>query len=261
LGNLAASDPSARDLQQLKANPRQYLLDSTRECVQLFMNRMFVLPAKKVDIGTLPGAVVELPEPNTQIPRGQPIPKPKPPTRWEKFAAEKGIKKHKKQRMEFDDQKDGELRPRWGYKRANNISDEWVVEHNPGEEMADPSWVDPFTKKTQEKKERVTKQTMRTARNREEAAEMRKSINIARQSTISMGKFDAVLPNEKPHKERQKFQPVINPAEKKKSLKVLDKILGEEGAINSTQVANKIIREDQQQRSMQERKPQKRRRK
>ena len=63
----------------------------------------------------LPGSQAELPPPSTVLPREKPIPKAAPPTRWELFAKEKGIKKRKRERMVFDDEKK-EWAPRWGYK-------------------------------------------------------------------------------------------------------------------------------------------------
>ena len=58
----------------------------------------------------------ELPPGTTLLPREKPVPEPRPETRWERFAKEKGIKKRKKSsRMVYDEQK-GEWRPRWGYK-------------------------------------------------------------------------------------------------------------------------------------------------
>jgi regulator of ribosome biosynthesis len=60
------------------------------------------------------------------------IPKEKPLTRWEKYAKLKGIKKQKKERMVWDEEAQ-EFRPRWGYKRANSIKDQWLVEAKPGD--------------------------------------------------------------------------------------------------------------------------------
>jgi hypothetical protein len=54
------------------------------------------------------------------------VPKPKPPTKWEKFAKAKGIQKTKRSRMVFDEATD-QYKPRYGYGRASN-KDEWVVE-------------------------------------------------------------------------------------------------------------------------------------
>jgi regulator of ribosome biosynthesis len=57
----------------------------------------------------------ELPKPTTVLPREKPAPKPKEETRWEAFAKEKGIKKRKRERMVWDEEKK-EWAPRWGYK-------------------------------------------------------------------------------------------------------------------------------------------------
>jgi hypothetical protein len=44
------------------------------------------------------GRVAFLPEPQTPVPREKPLPAQKEKTKWEKFAAEKGIVKRKKSR-------------------------------------------------------------------------------------------------------------------------------------------------------------------
>ena len=57
------------------------------------------------------------------------MPKPKPLTKWEKFAKAKGIQKKKKDKMVWDEDF-GEWRRRWGYKKANNPldKDNWIIE-------------------------------------------------------------------------------------------------------------------------------------
>ena len=47
--------------------------------------RAFPLPSQS----TTDGDTIPLPAPTTHLPRSQPVPKPKPLTRWQKFAAEK----------------------------------------------------------------------------------------------------------------------------------------------------------------------------
>lgn len=47
--------------------------------------------------------VIELPEPIMLLPREKPLPEPKPTTKWEKFAREKGIKKRKHSRLIWDE--------------------------------------------------------------------------------------------------------------------------------------------------------------
>ena len=83
--------------------------ERARDSVQLIVGRLFSLPSEPADHGRL----ADLPAPTTVLPREKPIPKPKPPTRWEQFAKEKGIQKKKKDRMVYDDATK-EWRPQWG---------------------------------------------------------------------------------------------------------------------------------------------------
>lgn len=46
---------------------------------------------------------VDLPEPRYNLPREKPLPTPKPLTKWQKFAIEKGIKKTPKPKTTWDD--------------------------------------------------------------------------------------------------------------------------------------------------------------
>lgn len=46
---------------------------------------------------------VDLPEPRYNLPREKPLPTPKPLTKWQKFAIEKGIKKTPKPKATWDD--------------------------------------------------------------------------------------------------------------------------------------------------------------
>lgn len=63
------------------------------------MNKIWELPTEKVDEVT----VAVLPKVTYIIPRAQPVPKPKAPTKWERFAKEKGIEKKKKDKLKWDD--------------------------------------------------------------------------------------------------------------------------------------------------------------
>jgi regulator of ribosome biosynthesis len=60
--------------------------------VQGLFDKVFNLPVTKSDAGPL----ANLPYPKTPIPREKPVPQPKPPTKWEAFAKEKGIQKKQK---------------------------------------------------------------------------------------------------------------------------------------------------------------------
>jgi regulator of ribosome biosynthesis len=71
-----------------------------------------------------------LPPPTTPLPREKPLPAEKQQTKWEKFAAKKGIKDKKRGegKMVFDEEK-GEWVPKWGYKGRNKDGEgDWIVE-------------------------------------------------------------------------------------------------------------------------------------
>lgn len=70
----------------------------------------------------------ELPLGTTLLPREKPVPKMKATTKWEKFAAEKGITKKKKTNLTYDANAD-EYRPTWGYgSKKNDPMQDWLVE-------------------------------------------------------------------------------------------------------------------------------------
>lgn len=50
--------------------------------------------------------VAKLPKPTTILPRIRKVPGPKPLTKWEKFAKEKGIKKKKRDKKVYDKELD-----------------------------------------------------------------------------------------------------------------------------------------------------------
>jgi len=66
--------------------------------------------------------------------------------------------------------------------------------------------------------------------------------SMARKSTISMGKFNKALQNEKPEKERKKFTPLVTKEEKTNNLKLLEKVLGSDVSFNTNKAANKVMR-------------------
>ncbi len=88
-------------------------------------------------------------------------------TKWEQFAKLKGIQKKGKNAMVFDEEKQ-EYLPRFGYKRANDSSKSWVIEHKEGQDA--DSKVDPFTRLEQEKKERVARNKQQQLHNLQRAA-------------------------------------------------------------------------------------------
>jgi regulator of ribosome biosynthesis len=87
------------------------------------------------------------------MPREKPVPEPKPETKWEKFAREKGIKKTKRDRMVYDETTD-EIRPRYGYKRVSDeVEDVPIIEVKNGQ---DP-FADPWEARNKDKKTKVAK--------------------------------------------------------------------------------------------------------
>lgn len=70
-----------------------------------------------------------LPPPTTPLPREKPLPAKKEQTKWEKFAAKKGIKDKKKEGKLVFDEETQEWVPKWGYKGKNKDGEgDWIVE-------------------------------------------------------------------------------------------------------------------------------------
>jgi len=235
LGYLYACDSQPIDSASLLNQKEDFLKNLARDNSQLLLNAIFSLPTTRVD----DGVVADLPPPKTPLPREKPIPKPKPLTRWEKFAKVKGIQKKKRSKMVFDETYQ-EYKPRYGYKRANDEINDWLIEV--------PSNADPmenqFEKKTKEKKERVEKNKQNQKKNVERALNIRKvngggkimkeqkkkelesAIRVTKTSTASLGKFDAKLKDEPKVKnsyQRRHYDPVTigGEVEKQKSLELL----------------------------------------
>lgn len=113
------------------------------------MKKIFQCPSEKSEAGPL----AVLPEEVSRLPREKRVPDPKPETKWEKFAREKGIQKKKRDRMVFDELTQS-FAPRYGYKRAKSgIEEHAVVEVKRGH---DPN-IDPWEAADKDKKERVKK--------------------------------------------------------------------------------------------------------
>lgn len=90
-----------------RSNPHLYLKSLTRDNVQLLINSIWELPVERVD----EVIVAKLPEPKYILPRSRVIPKPKPLTKWQKFAQQKGIQTKKKSKSKL--QWDAELKVRF----------------------------------------------------------------------------------------------------------------------------------------------------
>lgn len=109
---------------QTRASLNPHLLALALTSTQSLISALFNLPVHPSDNGP----TAKLPNPVTQLPREKPLPKAKPPTKWERFAKEKGISHSKKERDVWDDDKQEWVR-RWG-KGGKNKEQEgaWLTE-------------------------------------------------------------------------------------------------------------------------------------
>ena len=105
-------------------------MEVARAITQSLANKLFAQPAEPVQGGRL----AQLPPPTTVLPREKPLPKPKPLTKWQKFAQEKGIKKRKRSKLEFDEAS-GDWKRRHGYQRANDEIDVPIIEAKPTDKV------------------------------------------------------------------------------------------------------------------------------
>jgi len=183
------------------SDPSLNLTSLTRDNAQLLVNKLFTtLPLEqvvdKVKAGTTGGSgsggattvgvirgslacakIPELRKPHVRLPRQKPVPKPKEPTRWEKFAAEKGIHKKKKSKL-VRDEVTGEWGRAYGYgsiKQKAEKRNNWAVEEKGvvggiGASAARHEDGDVFAKKKAEKQLETAKQKMRELRNKVEGA-------------------------------------------------------------------------------------------
>jgi regulator of ribosome biosynthesis len=84
--------------------------------------RIWECPIEPTEFGPAAKLPSEFDKEATKLPRAKRIPEPKPETRWEKFAKEKGIKKKKRERMVYDENTD-QFAPRYGYKRVGSAEE------------------------------------------------------------------------------------------------------------------------------------------
>jgi len=154
LAHLSVFDQSNVDKEKLADS--SYLLSKAKETFIAFFSQLSGLDHESE-------TTVKLPNPVLEIPREKPLPAEKPKTRWEKFVEQKDLKFEKKEKKEFDE-KTGEWKLRYGYKRANDPNDQWLIE------VPNDSTQDPFEKLSKDKKQRVQDQEKRERRNKKRAA-------------------------------------------------------------------------------------------
>ncbi|AOW25787.1 hypothetical protein MEM_00087 [Candida albicans L26] len=177
LGNLATFDPNPLDNEKLLSKDESikedHLQSVTRDNVQLLINQILSLPVKITTEthGSSTGqnstmTLIQLPEPTTILPREKPIPKAKPLTKWQQFAARKGIKPKAKDGKMVYDEDTGEWVPKWGYKGKNkSIDDQWLVEVDDKVKNTEDELIDPRTLKRAERKKLIKKNELQHKRN------------------------------------------------------------------------------------------------
>jgi regulator of ribosome biosynthesis len=168
LGLLAVYDPQPLNHLKLSdtTNKEKYLKETTCDNVQLLINQILSLPLQKKDNLTL----VTLPNPIFKLPREKSIPKAKELTRWEKFAAKKGIhKKGKEGKLIFDEETQQWVN-KWGYKGANKkLDNQWAVEvpSSNNNDNNDNNLLDPRQLRRDERKKLIKRNLLQQKRNRE----------------------------------------------------------------------------------------------
>lgn len=175
LGNLATFDSNPLDNNKLKdaSQREEYLASVTRDNVQLLINQILSLPVKTTTDSesaatgqTSAMTLIQLPEPTTLLPREKSIPKAKAPTKWEQFAARKGIQAKAKDGKMVYNEESGEWVPKWGYKGKNKeLDDQWLVEVNDKVKNTEEELIDPRTLARAERKKLVKKNELQHKRN------------------------------------------------------------------------------------------------
>ncbi|MBE3048735.1 hypothetical protein IMZ48_40795 [Candidatus Bathyarchaeota archaeon] len=122
LGLLLASDPNPVILPKAADDLEQSLAETARDGAQALINQLLsTCPISS----TSEGVALSLPAPTTQLPREKPLPTPKEATKWQKFAAKKGItpKTREERRNITYDEKTETYAPKWGFGAANKKGD------------------------------------------------------------------------------------------------------------------------------------------
>jgi regulator of ribosome biosynthesis len=181
-------------------NVEGYLQTLAQQGVQALLGTLFSLPTTS----TPDGPLAQLPAIITLLPRSKPLPKPKPPTKWERFAAAKGITKTKRERKVWDEERQ-EWVNRWGRDGKNKQEEtQWLTEVKANADVDfDPSKAARDARKARvAKNERQRLQNVARAQGSTVDREQRKTdidrtLASTRISTASMGRFDRKLEGEK----------------------------------------------------------------
>jgi len=227
-GLLTVTDLNPIDEESYKENLEEHLQSLARDGVQGLFTALFSLPTRRSPDGPL----AVLPPPTFQLPRAKPLPKPKPPTKWEQFAAAKGIQKTVREKRVWDEEKQDWVN-RWGRDGKNKADEQAWITEVPANAVVD---YDPRKVARDARKERTSKNEKKHQQNIARAAgnprqerkqEIEKTLATTKISTASMGRFDKRLDGEKKTRGvKRKFDPTEVPMEQEKntSLSLLAKM-------------------------------------
>ncbi|OAX42032.1 RRS1-domain-containing protein [Rhizopogon vinicolor AM-OR11-026] len=229
-GFLTVTDLTPIDEDSYQSNLEDYLKSTARDGIQALIAALYGLPTQP----SPDGALAQLPEPTTKLPRAKPLPKPKPPTKWERFAAAKGIQKRVREKKVWDEERQ-EWVNRWGKDGKNKEKEEqWIHEVKANADVDH----DPVKAARDERTSRVAKNERQRLQNaaraqtaggerEERKKDIEKTLASTRISTASMGKFDKKLDGEKKLRGvKRKFEATETSVEQEKqaSLAVLAKL-------------------------------------
>ncbi|UNI14553.1 Rhodanese- sulfurtransferase [Purpureocillium takamizusanense] len=167
LGLLLAQDPNTVTLD--RSALESSLAEITRDGAQSLINQLLTTCPLN---SSKDGVLLTLPPPTTRLPREKPVPDAKPPTKWERFAAKKGIKpKTREQRRNLAyDEESGEWKRKWGYKALNKKGeDDWLVEVDPKKEAERKEGTSIRGDGRRERKERLKRNERKMRKNQRDA--------------------------------------------------------------------------------------------
>ena len=173
LGLLMAEDPNSIGLDH--DSLEQSLASVARDGAQSLINQL--LTTCPLTSTAKDGVLLSLPAPTTTLPREKPVPQPKPPTKWERFAAKKGIQaktREQRRNLAFDEQS-GEWRRKWGYGGLNKKGeDDPIVEVDVKAERERKEGTSIRGDGRRERKERIKRNERKMRKNQKDATGGRK---------------------------------------------------------------------------------------
>lgn len=172
LGHLMAEDPNSITLD--KSDLEQSLAEVARDGAQVLINQLLTTCALT---STTDGVLLTLPQPTTRLPREKPIPQVKPPTKWERFAAKKGIKaktREARRNLAYDETT-GEWTRKWGYKGLNKKGEDApIMEVDMEAERTRKEGTSIRGDGRRERKEKIKRNERKMRKNQRDATESRK---------------------------------------------------------------------------------------